>query len=258
MTTTNCFSLEGRNAVVTGGAGGFGRQIVRGLAQAGATTFMSSRDSAKARKCAEALRADGLDVRACTLDQASEASVLQLRDNLIEQVGRVHILVNNAVARPMQDWSDPLETFARSMAVNMTGTFTMVRVFGDHMAAHGGGSIINISSIYGMVGPDFTLYEGLNMHAAPDYFVHKGGMTQLTRYAAAKLGPAGVRVNAVCPGGLLDRQDPTFIKRYNARTFLNRLAGETDLSGVIVFLASDASAYVTGANIPVDGGLTAK
>src|SRR5207253_7406937 len=103
-----------------------------------------------------------------------------------------------------------------------------------------------------------TLYDELNMDAPPDYFFHKGGLLQLTRYAAAKLGPHGVRVNAISPGGFLAGQDPKFIERYNARTFLGRMANDEDLCGVIVFLASDASAYITGTNIPVDGGYTAK
>jgi NAD(P)-dependent dehydrogenase (short-subunit alcohol dehydrogenase family) len=111
-----------------------------------------------------------------------------------------------------------------------------------------------------MVGPDYSLYEGLNLGWGidPDYFVHKGGMIQLTRFAASKLGPRGVRVNVINPGGLLTNQDPQFVARYNARTFLRRMANNTDLKGVIVFLASDASCYITGANIPVDGGYTAK
>jgi NAD(P)-dependent dehydrogenase (short-subunit alcohol dehydrogenase family) len=109
-----------------------------------------------------------------------------------------------------------------------------------------------------MVAPDFTLYQDLNWGAPPDYFFHKGGMIQLTRYAAAKLGPAGVRVNAISPGGFYDGQDERFVRRYEARTFLGRMANHTDLKGAIIFLASDASAYVTGTNLPIDGGYTAK
>jgi NAD(P)-dependent dehydrogenase (short-subunit alcohol dehydrogenase family) len=108
------------------------------------------------------------------------------------------------------------------------------------------------------VGPDFTLYEGLDWGIAPDYFFHKGGMRQLTRYAASKLGPHGVRVNYIVPGGFFNNQDPRFLVRYCARTFLGRMANETDLKGAIVFLASDASAYVTAATLAIDGGYTAK
>jgi len=108
-----------------------------------------------------------------------------------------------------------------------------------------------------VVGPDFSLYEGLGWDIPPDYFFHKGGMIQLTRYAASKLGPQGVRVNCISPGGFFNDQDSVFLERYSARTVLGRMANEEDLQGVIVFLASDASAYITAANIPVDGGYTA-
>jgi NAD(P)-dependent dehydrogenase (short-subunit alcohol dehydrogenase family) len=252
------FRLNGKVALVTGGAGLFGRQIVRALAEAGAKVFAASRDVASLEQEAKQLTAEGLDVANFRLDQKSEESIHNALKEVITRAGRVDILVNNAVLRTMRGWSSPATDFAESMAVNATGLFMITRAFGDHMAAHGGGSIINVGSIQGSVGPDFSLYENLNMDAPPDYFFHKGGLLQLTRYAAAKLGPKGVRVNSISPGGFLAGQDKTFIDRYNSRTFLGRLANETDLAGIIVFLASDASVYITGANIPVDGGYTAK
>ena len=258
MTVLESFNLTGKVALVTGGGGLYGRQITPALAEAGAHTIVASRDVAKLKAQMAALSARGLDVDAMHLDQGSEASVTQLLDQIIQRRGRVDILVNNAVERTMSDWNSPAEAFERSMRTNATGVFLMTRVFGDHMAARGGGSIINVGSIQGMVGPDFTLYEGLDWGAPPDYFFHKGGLLQLTRYAAAKLGPRQVRVNCISPGGFFAEQDATFVQRYNARTFLNRMANETDLKGVVVFLASDASAYITGVNIPVDGGYTAK
>ncbi len=176
----------------------------------------------------------------------------------MRQAGGVDVLVNNAVLRTMKDWASPSADFAKSMAVNATGLFMMTRIFGDHMAQRGRGSIINVSSIQGSVGPDFTLYEELGWETPPDYFFHKGGLLQLTRFAAAKLGPRGVRVNAISPGGFLAGQDPVFVERYSRRTFLGRMANDTDLAGAVVFLASDASAYITGTNIAVDGGYTAK
>ena len=258
MTVLESFNLTGKVALVTGGGGLYGRQITQALAEAGAKTIVASRDLANLKAQAAALAACGLDVDAMHLDQGSEASVTQLLQEIIHLRGRLDILVNNAVERTMNDWHSPPEAFERSMRTNATGLFLMTRVFGDHMAAHGGGSIINVGSIQGMVGPDFTLYEGLDWGAPPDYFFHKGGLLQLTRYAAAKLGPRRVRVNSISPGGFFADQDAEFLQRYNARTFLNRMANATDLKGVVVFLASDASAYITGANIPVDGGYTAK
>jgi NAD(P)-dependent dehydrogenase (short-subunit alcohol dehydrogenase family) len=258
MSVLDQFRLNGKVALVTGGGGLFGRQIVRALAEAGAKVFVASRDVAKLEEQAKDLIAGGLNVSALELDQKSEESIKKVLGEIVALAGRVDILVNNSVLRTMRGWSSEAEAFAESMAVNATGIFMMTRTFGDYMALQGKGSIINIGSIQGSVGPDFMLYEGLNMDAPPDYFFHKGGMLQLTRYAAAKLGPKGVRVNAVSPGGFLAGQDKTFINRYADRTFLGRLANETDLAGAIVFLASDASAYITGANIPVDGGYTAK
>jgi NAD(P)-dependent dehydrogenase (short-subunit alcohol dehydrogenase family) len=158
----------------------------------------------------------------------------------------------------MKRWDAPISQFVESMRINATGIFLMTRAFGDHMASRRMGSIVNVGSIQGCVGPDLTLYEGTAMGAPPDYFFHKGGMVQLTKFAAAQLGPSGVRVNCISPGGFYNNQNPTFVQRYNARTFLGRMANESDLKGVIVFLASDASAYVTGANIVVDGGYTVK
>src|SRR5262249_46360191 len=150
--------------------------------------------------------------------------------------------------RAMKGWDNPIENFESSLRVNATGVLLMTRIFGNAMAKRGRGSIINIGSIQGMVGPDFSLYEGLGWDTPPDYFFHKGGMLQLTRFAAAKLGPSGVRVNCISPGGFYNKQDERFLKRYCDRTFLGRMANETDLKGAIVFLASDASAYVTGSN----------
>ena len=175
-TVRELFDLTDRVAVVTGGAGLFGRQIAETLAEAGARTFTASRDIEKLQAQAEVFRQAGLDVTALQYDQASEPSVLQLLQQVIDAAGKVDILVNNAVLRPMNDWSSPAADFAKSMEVNATGLFLMTRAFGEYMAERGGGSIINIGSIQGVVGPDYTLYEGLNWGSPPDYFFHKGGM----------------------------------------------------------------------------------
>jgi NAD(P)-dependent dehydrogenase (short-subunit alcohol dehydrogenase family) len=144
------------------------------------------------------------------------------------------------------------------MRVNGTGLILMTRAMGEILAD--GGSIINIGSMMGLVGVEPRNYDGTDMHGwYPDYFFHKGGMANLTRFLASYYGPRGIRVNCVHPGGLLSPSHPeAFVRNYSTRTCLGRLANDTDLMGVIVFLASDASAYVTGTNIPVDGGYTAK
>jgi NAD(P)-dependent dehydrogenase (short-subunit alcohol dehydrogenase family) len=257
-TVQQLFDLSGRVAVVTGGSGLFGRQIAEALAEAGARTIMASRNLDKLRAQADLFRKQGLEVEVLQYDQSSEESIAGLLKQVLDLAGKVDVLVNNSVLRTMKGWGEPGANFAQSMEVNGTGLFLMIRTFGDYMASQGRGSIINIGSIQGVVGPDFTLYEGLNWGAPADYFFHKGGLLQLTRYAASVLGPRGVRVNALSPGGFFTNQEACFVTRYEARTFLGRMANESDIKGGIVFLASDASAYVTGANIMVDGGYTCK
>lgn len=254
------FSLAGKVVLVTGGAGLYGRQIVEAMADAGATTWVASRNLAELEKVASELNGRGMDVRAASLDQGDEASVMHLRDRILSECGRCDVLVNNAVLRTMKGCQSAAETFTESMRVNATGIFLVTRAFGDEMAKRGGGSIVNISSIQGMVGPDATLYDGLPMNGfVPDYFFHKGGLINFTRFTASYYGRFGVRCNCLSPGGFqTEGMHPEFVRRYGARTFLGRLANASDLKGAVVFLASDASAYITGVNIPVDGGYTAK
>ena len=258
MSVLDSFSLQAKVAVVTGGAGLYGRQIVAAVAEAGARTFVASRGIQALEELAERERDRGLDVTALQFDLSDEQSILALRDAVYERAGRADVLVNNAVLRPMRSWSDPAENWARSLEVNATGLFIITRAFGDRMAEAGGGSIINISSIYGMVGPDLWLYEEVDWQQPPDYWFNKAGMENFTRYVAAHYGPRGVRCNAISPGGYFNDQDERFLWRYNKRTFLGRMAGDEDLKGAVVFLAGDASAYVTGANLAVDGGFAAK
>ena len=255
------FSLKGRVAILTGGAGLYGRQLVAALAEAGAKTYIAARSVDKLGVVADEHKAKGEDVIPMHLDLAEESSILALRDKVLEESGRIDILVNNAVLRPMKNgYFDTAGTFDESMHVDATGLFVITRAIGDAMAEQGSGSIVNIGSMQGMVGPDPTVYEGTNMHGwYPDYFFHKGGMINFTRFAASFYGSKGIRCNCVSPGGFQTESHPAeFVRNYSARTFLGRLANSTDLMGVVVFLASDASAYITGVNIPVDGGYTAK
>jgi len=255
------FSLQGKVALVTGGAGLYGRQIVAALAEAGACTYVAARHVEPLEALAAGHRAQGLDVRAMQFDQGDEASILNLKDALLKESSHIDILVNNAVLRPMKKgYRDDASTFAESMRVNATGLFVITRAFGDVMAEQGNGSIINIGSIQGMIGPDPTIYRGTTMSGwYPDYFFHKGAVINFTRFIASYYGAKGVRCNCVSPGGFRTSDHPEpFVRLYSDRTFLGRLANSMDLMGIIVFLGSDASLYITGANIPVDGGYTAK
>jgi NAD(P)-dependent dehydrogenase (short-subunit alcohol dehydrogenase family) len=261
MGILDTFSLEGKVALVTGGAGLYGRQLIRGVAEAGAQSYIASRNLDACESVAEELRAEGLDVTALQYDQADEASVLALRDAILDRSGKCDVLVNNSVARPMKNgFQSDASTFAHSMAVNATGLFVITRAFGDAMAERESGSVVNIGSIQGMIAPDPTIYRGTDMSGwSPDYFFHKGGMINFTRFIGSYYGLKGVRCNCLAPGGFLTGNHPEpFVRQYSDKTFLGRLANDTDLVGAVVFLASDASVYITGTTIPVDGGYVAK
>ncbi|MCK9288680.1 MAG: SDR family oxidoreductase [Sphaerochaetaceae bacterium] len=254
------FSLKGKVALLTGGWGGFGLQCLRALAESGAKTYIASRTIDKLEEVAIEYRKRGFDVTAMQFDQGDEPSILKLRDTIVNEANTIDILVNNAVSRTMKKgWDDTAEAFDLSMHINATGLFVLTRAVGEVMIRHNSGSIINIGSMMGMVGTEYHNYEGTDMTGwYPDYFFHKGGMINFTRFCASYFGRYDIRVNCISPGGLKAHQPQAFLDNYAQRTMLGRIAGDEDLIGSIVFFASDASAYVTGTNLPVDGGYTAK
>lgn len=261
MHVKTLFSLEGKVALVTGGAGLYGRQIVAALAEAGAETYMASRNVNALEEVAAFHRARGENVTALPLDLAREPSILSLRDEIVKRSGSIDVLVNNAVLRKTTAWEDDLEKFEESWRVNASGLHAITRAVGQVMIERKSGSIINIGSIMGVHGLEQHNYDGTDMNSgwSPEYAFHKGGMVNYTRFCGSYFGRFGVRCNCVNPGGLQTAEhQEQFVKNYSDRTQLGRLANETDLKGVVVFLASEASAYVTGANIPVDGGYSAK
>jgi NAD(P)-dependent dehydrogenase (short-subunit alcohol dehydrogenase family) len=254
------FNIQGRVAVVTGGSGLYGRCIVEGLCEAEAKVIIASRNLEKCEETASFYREQGYKAYAYSLDLASHESVISFTEKVWQDFGQVDILVNNSVLRPMKGYDDDLSAWRKSLDVNATGLLDITRCFAEKMIPQKRGSIINISSMYGLVGPDYTNYEGTDMGdlIAPDYWFNKAGMINLTRYFAARLGPHNIRVNTVSPGGLFNNQPKLFLERYAKRVFLGRMANQDDVKGVVVFLASDASAYITGENIVMDGGYTCK
>src|ERR1019366_139558 len=261
MGSSTSFSLHGKVIIQFGGTGLLGRALVSELASTGCTLVVASRNRLALQSRADKERAAGRTVLIEETDIGSEASLHGLRDRVLAQHQRVDGIVFNAVSRPMKAMNDDLAIWRQSMETNATCFFATVRTFGDVTAARRSGSIVNISSIYGMVGSNLSLYEGTNMTVAPDYFFHKGGMLNLTRYLGSHYGPHGVRVNVVSPGGIYNPDAPQpaqFIERYNKITMLGRMAQAREIAGAVIFLLSDASSYITGANIPVDGGHTAK
>ena len=262
MKGLSLFDLTGRVAVVTGGAGLYGKQIVRALASCGATVYMASRSIEKNTGVASEIQKETCGrVIPEKLDLLSEESILALHKRIEEKEGKIDILVNNAVLRCTSGYTDTAEKFSMSMQANATGLFIISRVFGDSMAKNGGGSIINIGSYMGILGPDYSLYEGtsMNVNGAPgDYFFHKGGMTNYTKFLAGHYGKHNVRCNCLELGGLFCNHPEKFVERYCKKSMLGRMANDTDIMGAIIYFASDASAYVTGVSLPIDGGYSAK
>lgn len=259
MNILDQFSLRDKVVVLTGGSGLYGRQLTAAIAEAGAKLVIASRNLPKLQQVAEEENKRGHAVSCEAFDQGDEKSILALRDRVLQKFDRVDGLVNNSVIRPMKSADDPVAAWDESLRVNATGVFLMTRAFGQEMAKRKSGSIVNIGSMMGKVGPSLDFYEGTNLGTPPpDYFFHKGGMINLTRYYASLLGTKGVRVNCVSPGGFFNHQPEPFLTKYCKRTMLGRMADEDDLGGTIVFLLSEASRYITGVNLPVDGGYTAK
>jgi len=249
------FSLAGKTALLTGGAGLYGRQLTAALAEAGANTFIASRNQETLQAVASEHGATALE-----LDLESEAQIERVVQEVIARTGRLDILVNNAVTRcATAAWDLPMAEFDRSLHINASALFALTRLAAEQMKKQRSGSIINIGSYMGLLGPNPVNYRGTEMKtASPIYFYEKGGMVNFTRWAASELGPWQVRVNCINPGGFFNRQPEAFVQNYSANTMLGRMANDTDLKGIVVFLASDASAYLTGCNIPVDGGYSAK
>lgn len=261
MSKTNPFSLKDKVVIQFGGTGLLGRALVSALAAAEATLVVASRNRASLEDLAASEQKAGHTVHIEEVDISSETSLHALRDRVVAEHGRVDGIVFNAVTRTMNGYGDVLSSWEKSMETNATGFFSTVRTFGDLMAAQGSGSIVNISSIMGMVGMNPWLYGENGAKPSPDYFFHKGGMMNLTRYLASHYGPNNVRVNVISPGGIFNPEKPVakeFLERYGNMTMLGRMAEASEIGGSTVFLLSDASAYITGANLPVDGGYTAK
>ena len=258
-------NLEGRTALITGGAGHLGRTFAETVLELGGNVAILDIDQERCSRTASELRNE-FDGEVCfsVADLESEAEIVAAVEDVLSRVGRLDILVNNAAFAGDSDltgWTGALDrqtpdTWRRAMEVNLTSVFVLVRLLADELGRNGTGTIINISSIYGALGPDMRLYEDTKMGNPAAYAASKGGLIQLTRWLATVLAP-GVRVNSISPGGISRGQPASFVSRYEQRTPLGRLATEEDLKGAMAFLASDLSAYVTGQDILVDGGWSA-
>ena len=268
--TSPAFDLSGQVALVTGALGLLGREHCAALASAGAHVVLTDLNADALGAAAARLRELGAaEPLAVEADITSPAAVEALRQRVLNRFGRLDILVNNAAiddkfapgAREESRFENySVERFRRQLDVNVTGVFLCCQRLGGIMAERGSGSIINVASTYGIVAPNQDLYEREDGSQAfwkgAAYPASKGAVLQLTRFLAAYWGQRGVRVNALCPGGVEAGQDAYFRARYAVRTPLKRMAAPGDYRGALLFLASDASSYMTGASLVVDGGFT--
>lgn len=265
------FDLNGKVALVTGAGGLLGKEFSLTLAEAGAALALCDVDEGALTQVTQRVDARDGQALAVPADITQPASVESLVDRVVQRYDRLDILVNSAAVDPKFDprhapqesnafETYPLKAWNQALETNLTGMFLTCQAAVQPMLDQGGGVMINLSSIYGIVGPDQGIYqqEGQPKRYKPvHYSVTKAGVLGLTRYLAAYYGDKNIRVNALSPGGVYHGHDEAFVKSYAARTLLGRMAEKDELNGALLFLASDASSYMTGANLIVDGGWTA-
>lgn len=258
-------SLSGRVAVITGGAGHLGQAMASALAELGCAICLLDRDTEALTEAADRLRANwNTPVAQLLIDLECEDARATVATWVTEKFGRADVLINNAGFvgdSELKGWVVPFEeqkidTWRRAMEVNLTAAFHLSQILSPLLKINGKGSIINVSSIYGVVGPDLALYRGTAMGNPAAYAASKGGVIQTTRWLSTVLAPA-IRVNCISPGGISRNQPKAFQDRYIERTPMRRMGHEEDFKGAVAYFASDLSAWVTGENLMIDGGWTA-
>ena len=265
------FRLDGKTAVVTGGAGLLGKEFCATLAQAQAHVVVADLNEKAAEAVANRISGSNPKAIGVGVDVTSETSVRELVEKTVATFGRLDILVCSAAMDPKFDPEHsgqhnnafenyPLDAWRTAVDVNLTGLFLCAREASVQMLKQKSGVIINICSMYGLVGPDQRLYEkpGQPPQYKPVYYsVTKAGVLGLTRYLSTYFGDKGIRANALTPGGVFNNHDDIFVKNYSSRAVLGRMARKDEMNGALLFLVSDASEYMTGSNLVVDGGWTA-
>ena len=273
MTIQEKFDLSGRVAIVTGGVGLLGSEFCKTLAEAGATVAVVDLNASASQAVADTLTKSGYIAQAFAVDITQPDSVNAMVANVLSTFGRIDILVNSAALDPKFDpdamkkgitpgaFEDyPLADWNAALNVNLTGMFLVTQACVKPMLVQGKkGSIINICSTYGLNGPDQRIYikDGERVAFKPVYYtVTKAGVLGFTKYLAAYYAGTDIRVNALTPGGVFNNHEEYFVKNYSAKTIIGRMAKKDEMNGALLFLASDASSYMTGNNVVVDGGWT--
>jgi len=255
-------SLKGRVAVITGGAGHIGSAMAEALAELSANIVILDISLESCLSVCESIsKGYAVETLPLAVNLGQEEHIRTVPADVVSKFGRLDILVNCAAfvgTSNLPGWVAPFEeqsadTWRQALDVNLTAPFTLTQACTPALRNSGNGSVINVASIYGLVGPDMHLYKGTEMGNPAAYAASKGGLLQLTRWLATVLAP-DVRVNAISPGGVSRGQPEVFQRRYIERTPLKRMAIEEDFKGAVAYLASDLSSYVTGQNIIVDGG----
>lgn len=259
MKYNNIFNLNNKTVVITGGAGLIGLALVRAFAEWGAKVVLADINKKKGKTLEKSFKKQNLNVIFRYLDITNESKVSKFIESLYSELGKIDVWINSAYPRT-KDWGDKNNSFSvvswkRNMKTHLDGYFICSKVAAEYMKKRKSGSIINFSSIYGIVAPVFSLYEGIGMTIPPAaYSAIKGGIIAFTRYFASYYGKYNIRINCISPGGVLDKQSQTFIKRYCEKVPLKRMAAVEDIVGAAIFLSSDSSRYITGHNLVVDGG----
>ena len=258
ISTKELFDLKDKLAIVTGGAGLIGQELCKALSDFGAKVVIADIDINKAKEVKEEIGNKNIYTK--QVDISDQKSVQKVIDDIINQFGEINILVNNAYPRndnfgnkyeevKIDDWRENID-------LNLNSYFLVTKLVSEKMMEQKEGNIINLGSIYGIQGPDFNIYKNLDMSNPVEYSAIKGGILNLTKYLASYLAKYNIRVNSISPGGVFDNQDPEFVDNYNKRVPLGRMANADEIRGAVVYLASEASSYVTGHNLVIDGGWT--
>lgn len=253
------FDLTGKTAWLVGGAGVLGSHVSRALAEHGAHAIIADIRKERVDALAESIRADGSSAESMICDAGKEDDIVRCADEIVSRHGRIDVIVSMAyfyTKTPMEQMTT--EQWERGMRVTLTGAFLLGREGGRVMKKSGGGSIIQFSSMYGVVSPDPRMYPPKHQVNPIDYGVAKAGVLQMVRYQAVMLAPHKIRVNAIVPGPFPDPDtqgtDPEFLEKLNNKSPMGRVGNGPEMAGAVVYLASDASSYTTGTQIAVDGG----